>query len=882
MAARGYQGAVFRAMGVGDHALTVTDVEDPAPEYRRIHFTTSTALDAPDLGPAAWIRLWVPDPGDPEREVQRAFTFVDADAEAGTFAVDFVLHDPPGPAAAWAMTAVPGATLRATNYGSRPFVRPDLDPAGYLLLGDLAALPGLRSVVAAIDDAVPIELYLEEAHATDRLAPLPEHPNLRITWVPTREDGRALADAVAARDWSDWWAWAGGEKEAIKALTTTLTEVHGFPKENLKLAPYWIRGKPMGGKAKGDAPADLVRSAPTITAPAPEPAAASTPALEPVAAGGDASTDGTPRWRSQAGADLLAPLRGTFRVAAVVQALLTVLELVPFLLLVEVARRLLRGQEPAQLRGLAWTALTILGVATLLTSVLVTVLHVVDARFAGTVRRRLVDKLRRLPLGWFTDRNSGSVRGLVVDDTASLHYLITHAVLDLVAALVAPAVVLVYLFVVDARLALVLLVPLIAYGVTITRMAAGSTAQIAEFGRWNARVGTEITANLEGAAVIRAYGGSGDGGLRRTVADYVDFVSDWQVPLGRRKAISAMIARPTTFLWVIALAGTALAAAGTMSPTTLLTFLVVGVTFGPKLLGAAYGVSAYRESRAAAQRIGLVLAEAELAEPDQPVTPVPGPNGAAVAFRDLTFGYEPGRPVLHDVDLDLVPGAVTALVGPSGSGKSTLAALLARFHDPDAGAVTIEGHDLRQIPATDLRRLVGFVFQDVHVVRGTVRENLTLGRPDATDDEVRAAAAAADIAARIDRLPAGYDTVLDGEVRLSGGETQRLAIARTMLADPPILVLDEATAFADPESEHRVQEALSRLVAGRTVLVIAHRLHTITGAAKIVVLDQGRVVEQGRHADLLAADGRYAALWAAGHPEAPIANPTPAVEEVAP
>lgn len=220
--------------------------------------------------------------------------------------------------------------------------------------------------------------------------------------------------------------------------------------------------------------------------------------------------------------------------------------------------------------------------------------------------------------------------------------------------------------------------------------------------------------------------------------------------------------------------------------------------------------------------------------------------------------------MLRGVSLELRPGTVTALVGPSGSGKSTLATLLPRFHDVTAGAVRIGGVDVRDIAPDELYRWVGFVLQDVALVHGTITDNIRLGRPDATDAEVVAAATAAHIHTRIEQLPDGYATV---DAQLSGGEAQRIAIARALLADTPVLVLDEATAFADPESEAAVQDALSELAHGRTLLVIAHRLPTVVAANQIVVLDDGAVVERGTHHELLAAAGRYAAMWAAQEEE---------------
>jgi ATP-binding cassette subfamily B protein IrtA len=398
---------------------------------------------------------------------------------------------------------------------------------------------------------------------------------------------------------------------------------------------------------------------------------------------------------------------------------------------------------------------------------------------------------------------------------------------------------------------------------TTATMVYQSGPKITEASRWAERMNSEAAAYLEGQPVIRVFGGAAASSFRQNLDSYVDFLNDWQRPFIGKKTFMDLATRPATYLWLIATAGTAFVVSGAMQPTTLLPFLVLGTTFGSRLLGMAYGFGGLREGIEAARRIANTLDETELSTPAEALPETGGQTQTSneVMFDRVGFGYRPGVPVIHHVTLRLRPSTVTALVGPSGSGKSTLASLLARFHDVDTGAIRIGGRDIRSMTHDELYSRIGFVFQDVQLVHGTVRDNIALPKPAATVAEIEAAAADAQIHERILRLPNGYDTVLGGGVQFSGGERQRLTIARALLADTPVLVLDEATAFADPESEYLVQQALGRLITDRTVLVIAHRLHTITDADQIVVLDDGRVAEIGSHQELLDADGRYRRLW---------------------
>ena len=446
-----------------------------------------------------------------------------------------------------------------------------------------------------------------------------------------------------------------------------------------------------------------------------------------------------------------------------------------------------------------------------------------------------------------------------------MHYLVTHTVPDAAAAITSPIAVFTYLFIVDWRLALLLLLPVVAYLAVMAVMVVKSGPKAAESMRWVERMNTAANSYLEGQPVIRVFGGATASHFQKRLHEYIAFLSDWQRPLAKYRTFLDLVTRPTTFLLLTVVFGALFISIGIMEPLAILPFLILAPTFGTRLLGIGYGLSDLRTGLLAARHINTTLEETELdtqPAPENKAADTPG----RVVFDDVKFGYLPGLPVIKNVSLTLEPVTVTALVGSSGSGKSTLAALLARFYDVDTGSITIGGRDLRRLSPDELYRQVGFVLQDVQLVDGTLRENIALAVPEANDAQIESAARATQIHDRISALPDGYATRNGEQVSLSGGEQQRVTIARVILADTEVLVLDEATSFADPKSEHLVQAAIDELTADRTVLVIAHRLHTITGVDQIVVLNDGQIVETGTHDELLALRGHYHRLWLAGHP----------------
>ena len=826
---KGIQGAVLKGLGAREHVLTVTGREYRADHFVRVFLHSDTLLTPEGEAPGNWVRAWFPDPDGGAKQFQRGYTLAEADPGTGEFAIDFVIHHPMGPAAYWATTCEPGDQIVAMRLGEEPFELLDPAPRGYLFLGDLASYPAIHALASSIPPEHPVVVYLEQHDERDVELPLPEGPNIEARWVDELPDGQGLAQAIFGRDWTGWYAWVTAESLATRRARTPLEREFGLNRATLHAQAYWVRGRAMGKSRVLEQAAREQE---------PQPTAVPTVAPAPVR--------------------VLAPARGALVVGGLAQALLAVVQVVPFILFAEVARLFLRGAGVSEFIAVGVAALLVMALSAAGTTVLLFGMHLYDARFAAALRRRLMDKLSTLPLGWFTNRKAADVKTLVGDDVAALHYVVTHSVLDLVAAIVTPVATLGYLFAVQWRLALVLLLPLVVFLVVMIRISRRDADKNALVQRTSALASGQAQTFLSTIDQARVFGPRAVVDLPETLCRMGDVVERWQRETSLAKIQAVMINRPTTVLGLLVLAGWAFISAGWMRPEELIVFLIVGTSCGAQLIGIASGIGIVTQSFAARDSLEWLLGTPGLASPENRSAP-PG----HVRFSGVRFGYGAGPTVLPALDLELRPGQVTALVGPSGAGKSTVAALLARMWDPQAGTISIDGVDIRGLSSDELYAKVAILLQDVQLLRASVRDNIALSRPDATDEQVRATAEAAQIHERIMQLPQGYDTVVDN-TRLSGGERQRIGIARTLLADTPIVVLDEATAAADPDSEWAIRQGLDHLLKGRTVLMIAHRLHTVRDADRIIVLRDGTIAESGTHQELLDRDGIYAELWRAG------------------
>ncbi|WP_218119531.1 ABC transporter ATP-binding protein [Roseospirillum parvum] len=490
-----------------------------------------------------------------------------------------------------------------------------------------------------------------------------------------------------------------------------------------------------------------------------------------------------------------------------------------------------------------------------------TLSHLAAFRLEQTLRSELAAHLARVPLGYAITTGSGALSKVMQDDVRGLHAFVADSTPIVGRNVAAPLVSLILLVALDWRLALVAL-GVFAAGMTAMNLAMRDYATLrTRYDTAREAIQAAVIEFVQAMPVVRMFD-DGTTSFRRyhdALNRFREVFRNWVLATGTAGRITQSLLSPTPTLLVVAAVGSLLLAHGGLDFPTLVTVLILSTGVADALMPLMWMNEFLRKARAGALRIQQVLAVPALPEPRSPARPA----DASVSFEAVSFRYpERTDNALEAINFTVAPGTVTALVGPSGAGKSTVARLIPRFWDVSAGTLRVGGVDVRDCPPEALASQVAFVFQDTFLFHDSLANNIRLARPEATQAEVEAAARAARIHDFITALPDGYQTIAgDRGTRLSGGQRQRITIARAVLRDAPILILDEATAFADPENEALIVAALAELTRGRTVIVIAHRLATIRDADQIIVLDQGRLAERGRHPDLLAADGLYARLW---------------------
>ncbi len=555
--------------------------------------------------------------------------------------------------------------------------------------------------------------------------------------------------------------------------------------------------------------------------------------------------------------ELTAPIRGSMALAQLLGVLYGALAVAPYVILVQLGEVLLAaarsGVSPdrAEVINLLMWLVGAFGMRYGIYFVALSVTHFADVRFGHLVRMRMVKVLASAPLAWFTSTNSGAVRKAIQDDTHDVHTVIAHAPVESAAAVSAPLSLLIYSFIIDWRLGLLSIATLPIYALINAWMMRDMGEKTAEMDRYLTRVSATMVEFVSGISVVKAFGTVGRAHERFSHAaeDFARFYVAWCGPLLKGSALGQAAVSPSMILLISTAGGSALAATGIVSPVQVITCALIALVIPAAIEVLGSTVWSYQIAGAAALRIVDLLSVAPL-----PADGSEEPAGADVEVDKVSFSYGSTR-ALDEVSLTVPEGTVTALIGPSGSGKSTLATLVARFADPDQGSVRIGGVDVRAIAPDVLYRHVSFVLQDPQLLDISVRENIALGRPDAKDEAIWAAATAARIDDYVRSLPRGLESVIGEDAHPSGGQAQRIAIARALLVDAPILVLDEATAFTDPEAEAEIQAALTRLVQGKTVLVIAHRAASIIGVDQIAILEAGRLIARGTPDEL--ADHPY-------------------------
>lgn len=536
-----------------------------------------------------------------------------------------------------------------------------------------------------------------------------------------------------------------------------------------------------------------------------------------------------------------------------------IFKVIPYFMIADVVKMFLDGNREfkAYLVKAVWIALSFI-LAELLHSISTALSHKATFTVLANIRKTCCEKLARVPLGYVKDTSSGTFKNILVERIDSIETTLAHIVPEFTSNLLAPVIILIYFFLTDWRLALWSLVPVVVGFLSYFGMMLDYKPSFERTVQTTKDLNDAAVEYIDGIEVIKAFGKTESSYAKFTKAamEYADSFISWMKRCSIFHALM-MVVTPYTLLTVLPFG-----AHYVENETLTIPNFVMCIILSLGIVGPLITVGSYTDDLG---KIGVIVGEVvgilEQPELKRPAESTAVPKDNSVALTDVKFGYH-DKEILHGVTMELKAGTVNAIVGPSGSGKSTIAKLIASLWDVNSGSIKIGGVDIKQLSLADFNQKIAYVAQDNYLFNESVRENIRQGNPDATDEQVIEVTKKSGCYEFIMQLENGFDTIVGGAGgHLSGGERQRISIARAMLKDAPIVILDEATAYTDPENEAILQNSIAKLVAGKTLIVIAHRLSTVKDSDQIFVINEGNVAAHGTHEELLASCPLYKEMW---------------------